>query len=131
MTATPRVRVVAGILRKPDGSVLISDRTRCRSMCDYWEFPGGKLADGESALRALARELCEELGIRVVTAESLVRLEHDYPDLLVDIEFFIVSEWHGEPAGVEGQQLRWVARDALDTANLLPADAPVVDAISR
>jgi len=124
-----RLRVVAGILQKLDGSVLVADRARCRSMRDYWEFPGGKLAAGESAEQALLRELAEELGIRVAAAEPLIRIEHDYPDLAVAVEFFLVSRWHGEPAGLEGQALRWVSRDALAEANLLPADAPVIEAL--
>jgi 8-oxo-dGTP diphosphatase len=109
------------------GAVLIADRDRAGSMRDHWEFPGGKVADGEAREPALLRELEEELGIRVTSARHFHFIEHDYPDLRVGIDFYIVDGWEGEPAGREGQQLRWVPRHALHEQRLLPADAPVID----
>ncbi len=99
-------------------------------MQHLWEFPGGKINAGESADAALCRELVEELGIVVREFAHLQTLQHDYPDLRVNIEFFIVSAWDGTPAGMEGQQLRWVSEDKLDTRMLLPADAPIVDMLA-
>ena len=58
-----------------------------------------------------------------------MRLEHDYPDRSVSIDFFIVSAWDSEPAGLEGQKLRWVETRALPDHNLLPADVPVIEAL--
>jgi len=124
-----RVRVVAGILQDVNGAVLIADRARCRSMTEYWEFPGGKVAAGESAEAALERELLEELGIGIGAVKHVHCIEHDYADLKVAIDFFLVAEWTGTPAGREGQQLRWVSRSALGRARLLPADAPIVELI--
>jgi 8-oxo-dGTP diphosphatase len=124
-----RVRVVAGILLHEDGSVLIADRKQSRSLKDYWEFPGGKIADGEGPDAALRRELSEELGIDVVPGPHFHRIEHDYPDIAVAVDFYLVSEWRGTPAGCEGQEIRWVHRQRLAEQKLLPADAPVVDAL--
>jgi 8-oxo-dGTP diphosphatase len=95
-------------------------------MRDLWEFPGGKVKTGESPAGALQRELAEELGIGELETAYFRQVEHDYPELQVRIDFFIVSGWRGTPAGIEGQQLRWIDVDQLDTALLLPADAPVV-----
>jgi len=78
---------------------------------------------------ALARELDEELGIEIGSFTQLKNIRHSYPDRCVYIEFFVVSSWSGEPRGLHGQQLKWVPVDALDETVLLPADAPVVNAI--
>jgi 8-oxo-dGTP diphosphatase len=128
-TELNRLCVVAGILVDESNAVLIADRAQSRSMQDYWEFPGGKVATGESRLAALRRELREELGIEIDGARHFTRIEHDYSDLSVSIDFFIVESWRGAPEGREGQQLAWVDRRDLAGAGLLPADAPVVDAL--
>lgn len=124
-----RIRVVAGILQHGD-QVLITDRRRSASMRDYWEFPGGKLKPGETTAVALERELDEELGVQVRDTEYLLTLEHDYPELAVRIDFFVVQRWLGEPAGREGQALRWVETRDLYKEKLLPADAPVVETLA-
>jgi 8-oxo-dGTP diphosphatase len=121
-----RFQVVAGILRAGDGRVLLAERLRDGPFAGLWEFPGGKLAAGESAGAALRRELAEELGIAVDEAAPFMALQHEYPDRVVDLEFFLVSAWCGEPEGREGQRLRWVLPVDIDAAELLPADAPVV-----
>jgi 8-oxo-dGTP diphosphatase len=84
-----------------------------------------------NAAEALARELEEELGIRVIATEYFMHLEHDYPDRSVAIDFFLVSAWDKEPEGLEGQQLRWVPATALADQNLLPADVPVIEALQQ
>ncbi len=119
--------MVAGIVRDADGRVLITDRARAKSMRDYWEFPGGKIRGGESAGDALSRELGEELGIEVRCSEFLVTLEHDYPEMRVEIDFFLISEWRGTPLGLEGQSLRWLRPPDLAVETLLPADAPLIE----
>ena len=119
--------VAAGILHDSAGRVLITERLCDGPFDGLWEFPGGKISDGESVVEALKRELAEELGIETIALRPFMELHHEYPDRIVDLEFFLVSEWRGEPAGLEGQGLRWVAIDELDEAELLPADAPVVE----
>ena len=100
-------------------------------MQDLWEFPGGKVEQGESVEMALGRELAEELGIGGLETEHFQSLEHDYPDIRVSVDFFIVSAWRGKPAGIEGQQLRWVDVDKLDAGLLLPADVPIIAALKE
>ena len=123
--------VAAGILCDSQGRVLIAERLGGGPFQGLWEFPGGKIGDGETALEALSRELAEELGIDVRTCASFMNLRHEYDDRIVSIEFFIVSEWLSEPVGREGQALRWVAREHLDASELLPADVPVVEALQQ
>jgi 8-oxo-dGTP diphosphatase len=126
-----RLRVAAGILRDGEGKVLITER-RCDGPFDgLWEFPGGKIADGETPVEALRRELAEELGIEVADGRPFMDLQHDYPDRSVALTFFLVTDWHGEPRGLEQQGLRWVRVAELDAATLLPADQPVIDALKE
>lgn len=123
--------VAAGILCDAEGRVLIAERKGGGQFDGLWEFPGGKIIAGETAGQALSRELAEELGIEVTASSSFMNLRHEYPDRVVTIEFFIVSDWNCEPVGREGQQLRWVPTDSLDASELLPADVPVVKALQQ
>ena len=111
--------------------MLVSDRSRAAEMREYWEFPGGKLGRDESAGAALVRELREELGISVDSFEHFHTLEHDYPQFCVVIDFFLVTAWQGKPTGVEGQALRWIDPSTAAPGLLLPADAPVLDALQN
>lgn len=123
------MQVAAGILRNAAGEVLISERIENGPLAGYWEFPGGKIADSETAELALRRELHEELGINVLKQEHFQTITHRYPDRTVELEFFFVNEWRGEPAGLDGQRLRWIKVEELDERELLPADAPLVTAL--
>ncbi len=123
--------VAAGILCDASGRILIAERLDDGPFHGLWEFPGGKIASNETSLEALSRELAEELGIEITACASFMNLRHEYDDRVVSIEFFIVSDWNSEPIGREGQALRWVPRDRLDAAELLPADVPVVKALRQ
>lgn len=125
------IQVAAGILRDAEGRVLIADRSRADSMQDYWEFPGGKLAGGESAASALQRELVEELGIEIGAFNHLRRLLHEYPDFSVVIDFYLVTSWAGIPSGVEGQRIKWLHPAAMPSGMLLPADEPILEALQE
>jgi 8-oxo-dGTP diphosphatase len=124
-----QLHVAAGILRDSSDRVLITERLCDGPFDGLWEFPGGKIADGETSIQALIRELAEELGIEVAMSQPFMELHHEYPDRIVDIEFFVVTSWSGTPAGLEGQGLRWVLPSDLDPDILLPADVPVLEAL--
>jgi 8-oxo-dGTP diphosphatase len=125
------LRVAAGILRDATGRVLISERLCDGPFNGLWEFPGGKIGARETSAEALGRELAEELGITVINARPFMELHHEYPDRTVDLEFFLVNDWQGEPRGLEGQGIRWVAVSEIDPDVLLPADAPVIDTLRQ
>jgi 8-oxo-dGTP diphosphatase len=124
-----RIHVLVGLLADSSGRFLISRRQAAQHMAGAWEFPGGKKRDDETRLEALNRELAEELGITVERAEPLLELVHDYPDRQVKLDVWLVREYRGEPAGLEGQPLRWVEVAALGEVGLLEADRPIVDAL--
>jgi 8-oxo-dGTP diphosphatase len=128
MTGKP-LRVIVGIVVAADGRVLVNQRRPGTHMAGYWEFPGGKLHAGETPRTGLVRELAEELGIRILAAEPLLILEHAYPARSVQLDVWRVTRYDGEPEGLEGQPLRWVAPADLRTLGLLPADGPIVEAL--
>lgn len=131
MSALPLSRVSAGILRDAAGRVLIAQRPAGKHMAGWWEFPGGKAAEDESGPHALARELSEELGVRIGPCQRLLELRHDYADRSVELDVYIVADYDGEPQGLEGQALKWVDPAALGAEALLPADRPIVEALLR
>ncbi len=123
--------VVAGILLGEDGRVLVTERIGDHSFAGLWEFPGGKIEDGEDSLSALGRELREELGIEIVEQFLFMSLDHDYADRSVSIDFYLIKHWRNTPVGRDGQALMWILPEELAEDLLLPADAPVIEALRR
>lgn len=126
--ADDRLQVVAAVIRGDDGRILLSRRPAHVDQGDLWEFPGGKRHAGETRLAALARELDEELGIAILRAVPLLSVPHDYATRRVRLDVFVVDRWQGMPQGREGQEIRWVAADALDTLAFPAANLPIVNA---
>lgn len=132
MTEQPprrRILVVAAVLQQPDGRFLLAQRPPGKAYAGYWEFPGGKVEDGETAAAALSRELHEELGIDVISAYPWIIREFDYPHAAVRLHFFRVRAWRGELQGREAQAFAWQRLDAIDVAPLLPANGPILQAL--
>ena len=125
-----RVEVVAAVLQRPDGSFLLAQRPVGKVYEGYWEFPGGKIESGETAVSALARELHEELGIDVTRAHPWVTRDYDYAHAAVRLRFYRVTEWTGELHGREQQQFEWQPRGALTVAPVLPANGPILRALA-
>ncbi len=119
------VDVAVGVIIRGDGKVLLGDRPAGKPWAGWWEMPGGKLEPGESVLDALARELREELGIQMQVATPWVTYVHHYPTTTVRLYFCRVTQWQGEPRGLEQQQLKWVdIASATELPDLLPAAYP-------
>jgi 8-oxo-dGTP diphosphatase len=125
------VLVVAGALYGRDGKVLIAQRPSGKHMAGRWEFPGGKVATGETESDALTRELREELGVAVIASHPLMRLCHEYADRHVELSMWIVDVYTGEVRGLDGQQLKWVAPAGLLGEDILEADRPFIEALQR
>jgi 8-oxo-dGTP diphosphatase len=121
--------VVAAALCDSAGRVLITDRPAGKHMAGRWEFPGGKVAAGESDARALERELEEELGIEVLAAHPVIELTHEYPDRSVELSMWLVTRYRGTPCGIDGQRLKWVAPEHLAQEDILEADRPFIEAL--
>jgi 8-oxo-dGTP diphosphatase len=125
----PFIHVVAAAVIDGTGRVLIAQRPAGKHLAGGWEFPGGKLEPGEERVAGLARELYEELGVTIATPRPLIRVRHAYPSREVLLDIWVVRRYSGEPHGLDGQALRWCTQDELATAELLPADKPIVAAL--
>ncbi len=130
MSGKSIVRVAVGILLRSDGRVLLAQRLPGTPYPGYWEFPGGKLEAGESASDALRRELDEELGIAIVRAAPWLVQRYAYAHAHVELNFFRVFAWRGEPHGRDGQVVSWQTPGELDVTPLLPANAGVLAALT-
>ena len=132
-TPTPKktVLVAAAALLDDRGRVLLAQRPASKSMAGLWEFPGGKVDEGETLEAALLRELAEELGIQVDPASlsPLTFASHAYPAFNLVMPLFLVTAWTGEPAGREGQALAWLPAGDLASKPMPPADLPLLAAV--
>tara|TARA_R110001606_G_scaffold386295_1_gene550254 strand:- start:4625 stop:5011 length:387 start_codon:yes stop_codon:yes gene_type:complete len=119
------VRVAVGIILR-GGAVFIALRNSNQHQGGLWEFPGGKCESSESAETALARELKEECGIAVTESSFYKTISHDYGDKQVELCFYKVTGFDGEPEGSEGQTVSWVAISNLSTYRFPEANQQIV-----
>jgi len=124
------VEVVAAVLTQPDGRVLLAQRPAGKVYAGHWEFPGGKVEAGETLEGALVRELHEELGIVVSADCRWITRVFEYPHATVRLNFFRVFAWQGTPHPHEGQVFSWQRPEAVEVTPLLPANFPIVKALS-
>ncbi len=122
------VHVMAAVVCNPAGDILIAKRPDDKHQGGLWEFPGGKLEDGEARFAGLRRELQEELGIVVTEARPLIDIHYHYPDKSVRLDVWKVTAFEGEAHGAEGQPVRWVNPSQLNEYAFPAANAPIVTA---
>ncbi|MCF6215233.1 MAG: 8-oxo-dGTP diphosphatase MutT [Emcibacter sp.] len=125
------VLVSAVIMIDIDGRILLAQRPKGKSMAGLWEFPGGKIEDGETPERALIRELNEELNIDVTEAclAPFVFASHTYDDFHLLMPTFLCRQWDGILTAREGQNLKWVKIQDLKNHPMPPADEPLIPMI--
>jgi len=121
---------MAGVLIDRDGRLLLAQRPQGKHLAGLWEFPGGKLEPDESQQDGLARELVEEIDVLVTACTPLLELpwqyQRDGADLELLLDVWRVTAWQREPRPMEGQALRWEHPQAIDMAQLAPADKVVL-----
>lgn len=124
----PLVLVAAAALVDAEGRVLLARRPEGKPLAGLWEFPGGKVAEGETPEAALIRELKEELGIDVATAclAPFAFASHAYEGFHLLMPLYLCRRWRGEPAPREGQEIAWVRPPRLADYPMPPADRPLV-----
>ena len=127
--------VVAAALMNEAGEVLLAQRPKGKTLEDHWEFPGGKLEEGEGPEQALARELMEELGIEVAISDMqpLTFLSHPYPEYEFHLMMptWLVKKWQGTPAALEHQAVKWVHPNDMKGMLILEADWPLVERLKE
>lgn len=119
------VDVAVGVLIQADGRFLLTSRPRGKVYEGYWEFPGGKLEQGESVAQALRRELLEEIGVSVGAVHPWKVEMVDYPHALVRLHFCKVFDWTGELHMHEGQAFAWQSLP-VSVSPILPGTVPVL-----
>lgn len=124
------ILVTAGILVNRD-RILICQRHRSDPYGLKWEFPGGKVRDGEDLKTSLRRELAEELSIHAEVSEEVFRSRHRYPDRFVEVVFFSVPAYRGEVRNRVFEAIEWAPRSKLAEYNFLEADRELVRRIAR
>ena len=122
------VKVVAAIITK-DGKIFATQRGY-GDFKDGWEFPGGKVEQGESLEQAIIREIKEELGADIIVSGFLTTIEYDYPTFHLSMDCFWAELKEGSTAELlEHEAAKWLSLDSLEEVDWLPADIKVVEAI--
>jgi len=123
-------RVVAALILKGE-KILVCQRTRHQTMPLKWEFPGGKIEEGEQPRDALHRELGEELGIDATIGDEVARIRHEYKSgNSVELRFYVVHEFRGELENRIFKDMQWVARTELPSFDFLEADLKLVSDVA-
>ncbi len=122
------VLVAAVALIDPDGRILLAKRPEGKTLAGLWEFPGGKVEQGERPEAALIRELKEELGIDVEHSclAPLTFASHAYDEFHLLMPLYVCRRWKGIAQALEGQELKWVFAKTLRDYPMPPADLPLI-----
>lgn len=125
------LQVVAGVMVDAHGRLMLAQRPPGKHLAGVWEFPGGKLEPGETAVAALRRELREELAIDAdqIDPEALVSVPGGHADRPLCLHAHRVRHWSGRPQSCEGQALVWCLPANVDATSLAPADRTILDVL--
>lgn len=121
------IEVVAAIIR--DGNKIFATQRGYGEFKDGWEFPGGKMEEGETPKQALVREIKEELDTIIEVGELLDTVEYDYPEFHLTMHCFLCTVKSGNLVLNEHKAAKWLTKDSLDTVEWLPADISLIDKI--
>jgi 8-oxo-dGTP diphosphatase len=125
------MKLVAAALIVQNGKLLVCQRTKHQTMPLKWEFPGGKIEEGEQPRDAMRRELEEELGINAEVGDEVARIRHTYNGgSQVELRFFLVPKYRGELENRIFRDVRWVERAKLPDYDFLDADRELVQEIA-
>lgn len=133
---TKSIQVAVAIITKPGGEYLLASRPNGKGWAGWWEFPGGKIEENEAPEDALSRELQEELGITPTLMQPWIKRRYDYPAThdaaakTVELHFYFVFDWQGNPVPMEGQTFAWQHPQQLNVSPVLPANVPILHALS-
>ena len=123
------IEVVAAIIKKDDK--IFATQRGYGDFKDGWEFPGGKIEQGETPQEALAREIKEELDADIKVGDLVTTVEYDYPNFHLTMHCFMCELISDEITLIEHEAARWLTKDQLDEVEWLPADVEVVSKLSK
>ena len=123
------VHVAVAVIVNPNNEVCISLRHKNAHQGSLWEFPGGKVEQGETIKQALVREIKEELDLEIKQLRPLITINHNYDDKAVCLHVYKVMLYQGEATGLEGQQVKWLPVSLLSVHNFPAANLPIIKAV--
>ncbi|HWO95684.1 MAG TPA: (deoxy)nucleoside triphosphate pyrophosphohydrolase [Bacillus sp. (in: firmicutes)] len=123
------VKVVGAVAINEQGEILCALRSPKMSQPNLWEFPGGKIEEGESPEESLVREIHEELGCTIEIYELIEDVVHEYPNIVVHLLTYKTKIVEGTPIAKEHAELKWVPLEELSSLHWAPADIPTVEAL--
>lgn len=121
------IEVAAAVIENREGRILIARRKAEISLGGYWEFPGGKIENGESAAACAARELREEMDVRIETGDVIAETEHDYGDKVVCLIAVRAILLDGHIRLHDHDEIRWVTVPEMEDFLFAPADEAIVE----
>ena len=130
MNTAKVIHVAVGVILR-EQQILLALRSAKQHQGGKWEFPGGKVEQGETVQQALTRELQEEVAIELTQCHAFMQLEYAYPEKTVLLDIYLVTDFRGEPHGREGQPLRWVRIAELSDIAFPDANKPIVERIQQ
>lgn len=126
-----KIHVVGAIIENEQKEILCALRGPEMTLPNYWEFPGGKIEQGESKEEALKREIQEELGCTIEVYEHIDDTTYEYEKVIVRLETFMAKIVSGSPVVSEHAELKWMTRQELPSLNWAPADIPAIEKLSN
>ncbi len=121
------IRVVAAVIR--DGKRIFATQRGYGEYKDGWEFPGGKIEEGESPQQALKREIMEELETEITVGDLIETIEYDYPGFHLSMDCFWCELVSGDLTLKEHEAAKWLDKDSIDSVDWLPADITIIEKI--
>ena len=126
-----RINVAVGVIINSQNQILISKRHEHLHQGGKWEFPGGKIESGESTQQALIRELKEEVNLDVNSTKPFMAQSFDYPDKHVYLDIHLVTDFSGNAEGIEGQEIKWVAKTDIRDYQFPDANYVILDKLTE
>lgn len=123
------INVVAAIIR--DGDRIFATQRGYGELKDGWEFPGGKVEEGETPQEALRREIEEELETEIEVGDYLTTIEYDYPKFHLSMKCYWAKIVEGKPVLLEHEAAKWLTKDTIDSVEWLPADITIIDKVKE